>query len=83
MRSNSPDSAIITAAVMSVKRFENNRGGPGKLLTASIIPMAVWESEDIAAADADLATLTAEIEQFEQELLAGQPVQTVVTARER
>jgi hypothetical protein len=36
---------------------------------ASIIPRAVWESEDITATDADLARLTAEMEQIEDEML--------------
>ena len=61
---------FIILAVVSVKLFEEGGGEPERLVTASIIPKAVWESEDIAADDADLAVLTAEIEQIEGETMA-------------
>jgi len=38
----------------------------------SIIPRAIWESDDIAADDVDLAILTSEIEQIEDEMLTLQ-----------
>jgi len=38
----------------------------------SIIPTAIWESDDITAADADLAIFTTEIEQIEDELMSLQ-----------
>lgn len=43
-----------------------------KVVYASIIPRAIWESVDIAADDIDLVVLTAEIEQIEDEVLALQ-----------
>ena len=61
---------FIILAVVSVKLFEKGNGEPERLITASIIPKAVWESDDIAADDADLAALTAEIEQIEGEAMA-------------
>lgn len=44
----------------------------GPVQYASIIPTAIWESDDIAADDADLVIFTTEIEQIEDELPALQ-----------
>jgi len=62
--------AVILLAAVSVKLFERNAGKPERLVTASIIPDAIWESESIAADDENIATLTAEIEEVESEILA-------------
>jgi len=62
--------AVIILAVISVKLLDKGGGEPERVITASIIPKAIWESEDIAADDAELATLTAETEQIEGEALA-------------
>ena len=64
--------AFIILAVVSVKLSERNISKPEKRAVASIIPAAIWESENLDDDDADLATLTAEIEQIESELLAVQ-----------
>lgn len=63
---------FIILAVISVKLLEESDGKTEKVpyAYASIIPRAIWESEDIVADDADLAILTAEIEQIEDELRA-------------
>jgi len=61
---------FIILATVSVKLFEKGDGEPEKLVTASIIPRAIWESDDVADSDAELAALTAEIEQIEGEALA-------------
>ena len=53
---------------LNVKLFEK----PESLNTASIIPAAIWESEDLTNDDMDLAVLTEEVEQIESELLALQ-----------
>jgi len=37
---------------------------------ASLVPAALWESDDVTTADADLAMLTAEVNQIEDELVA-------------
>jgi len=72
---------FIILAVIGVKLFEKGggeprpyqvRGEPERIITASIIPKTIWESDDIADDDADLATLIAEIEQIESEALALQ-----------
>ena len=62
--------AVIILAAVGVKLFEKGNGEPGKIVTASIIPKAIWESGHLAADDAELATLTAEIEEIESEILA-------------
>jgi len=63
--------AVIIVASVSLNLFERTEG-PGQLEYAAIIPRAIWESNDIAADDVDLAILTAEIEQIEEEVLALQ-----------
>ncbi|MHC4647986.1 MAG: hypothetical protein ACYTBJ_21205 [Planctomycetota bacterium] len=62
--------AFVIVAVVSTKISERNGNGPPELITASIIPSAIWDSDDIAADDADLATLNAEMEQIKSEALA-------------
>lgn len=62
--------AVIVLAAVGVKLFEKGNGEPQRLITASIIPKAIWESGHLAADDADLATLTVEIEEIESEILA-------------
>ena len=59
---------IILAAV-SVRLFERGGGKPEEVTYASMIPAAVWDSENIAADDFDLAVLTAEIDELEGEVL--------------
>ena len=62
--------AFIILATVSVKLFEKDTGERRKVITASVMPSALWDSEDIAADDVDLAILTAEIEEIESEALA-------------
>ena len=61
--------AFFILAVVNVKIFEKG-GGPGKVVRASVLPAALWDSEDIAADDVDLAILTAEIKEIEEDVLA-------------
>jgi hypothetical protein len=56
-------------AVVNVKIFEEG-GGSGKVVKASVLPSVLWESEDIAADDVDLAILTAAIKEIEEEAFA-------------
>jgi len=63
--------AVIIVALISVSLFEKGNE-PEKMAYASIIPTAIWESDDIATDDMDLAILTAEMEQIEDEVLALQ-----------
>ena len=60
---------FIFAAVISVKLFDQDSDGP-KRFTASIIPTAIWESDEDT--DPDFAELTAEIEQVQSEISALQ-----------
>ncbi len=64
--------AVIILAVIGVELYEKGGGEAKKVITASIIPEAIWESDDVSADDADLAILAAEIEQIEGEALAVQ-----------
>ena len=61
---------FILVAVISVKLFEKGGGESHKVQYASIIPTAIWESDDIASDDVDLAILTDEIDEIEGEALA-------------
>lgn len=62
--------AVIILTAIGLRLFDKGNGEPGPVVYASIIPTAIWESDDIAAADANLAIFTVEIEQIENELLA-------------
>lgn len=64
--------AVVLLAAVGIKLFEKGGGEPEGAITASIIPAVIWESDDITADDANLATLAAEIEQVERETLALQ-----------
>ncbi len=65
--------ALILITAISVKLFEKSSGESGKkIATTSTMPEIIWESDDTAANDANLATLTAEVEQIESEILALQ-----------
>jgi cell division protein FtsB len=61
--------AIVILAVVGLQMFEESDNQSGKSLqTASLIPRAIWESDNITADDAELAVFTAEIEQIESEI---------------
>jgi len=62
---------VIFLAAIGTRFFEKD-GESGKVVAASIINGVIWESETSAADDANLAILTAEIEQIEDEVLALQ-----------
>ncbi|MFA5252055.1 MAG: hypothetical protein WC454_05680 [Phycisphaerae bacterium] len=64
--------AFILLAAISVKLFEKGKVEPEKLVVGSIMPKAVWESERLADDSAESATLIAEVEQIESDLLAMQ-----------
>ncbi len=64
--------SVIFLAAIGIKLFEKGGGESERVIAASILPAAIWESDDISADDADLATLTAEIEQIESDVLALQ-----------
>jgi len=60
--------AILIISAISLNLFDDNAREPGPVQYTSIIPTAVWESDDITTDDADLAIFTIEIEQIEDEL---------------
>jgi hypothetical protein len=62
---------VIVMTSIGVKLFEKG-GEPERVITASVMPTAIWESERLADDDVDLVSLTAEIEQIEKDLLAVQ-----------
>jgi len=64
--------AVVILATISVKLSQKSNGVRNRRFAASIIPQAIWESNDIALDDPDLAALTAQLEQIEEEVLAVQ-----------
>lgn len=61
--------AVIIVAVIGAMFFE--RGDEAdRVVAASVLSEAIWESDDLAEDDAELAVLTAEIEDIEGDLLA-------------
>ena len=63
--------AILVISAISLSLFDPPLE-PGRVQYDSIMPTAIWESDDITTDDADLAIYTIEIEQIEGELLALQ-----------
>lgn len=61
---------FFIVASIAVKVVERPPVASEERLAASVIPSAVWEGDDIAADDADIAVLTAEVNQIADELLA-------------
>jgi len=60
--------AILVVSAISLSLFDNGASESGQEQYSSMIPTAIWESDDIATDDADLAIFTIEIEQIEDEL---------------
>jgi len=61
---------FFALAVVSVEIFERGEAEQRKVVKASVLPSVLWETENIAADDAELATLTAAIEEIENDALA-------------
>ena len=59
---------FLILAGVSVKLFEQQASK--RIQYASIMPAVLWESDNIAADDTDLAVLNAEMEQIESEAIA-------------
>ncbi len=64
--------AIMIITAVSLSLFDPPPIEPGHVQYASIMPTAIWESDDITTDDTDLAIFTIEIEQIESELMALQ-----------
>jgi len=61
---------LVIVGVLSIGLFLRKRDDSPLGPVRAGVPVVIWDSEDIAADDVDLATLAAEIEQIEGELLA-------------
>lgn len=64
---------IIIMAAIGLNIFLKNKAPnitPPNLVSASIIPAAVWESDNIAVDDHSLATFTTEADQIENEFVS-------------
>ncbi|MCP4611505.1 MAG: hypothetical protein GY845_22565 [Planctomycetes bacterium] len=59
--------AILVISAISLNLLDKNME-PAPRQYGTIIPTSIWESDDIATDDADLAIYTIEIEQIEDEL---------------
>ena len=62
--------AVIIITVVNVRLLDKGGGRPGRVTYASMIPEALWESDDIAADYVELAIFAAEIEHIEGEVLS-------------
>jgi len=67
---------VLLIAAVSIKLFEKGDSQSEDVVYASLVPSALWESDDVTADDAELAVLTTEIEQVESEISAVQSGQT-------
>jgi hypothetical protein len=60
--------AVIAFALIGL--LDRGPTGPTNVFEASILPAAIWDSDDVAADDLDLARFTAEVRQIEAQLQA-------------
>ncbi|MBN1505564.1 MAG: hypothetical protein JW955_01890 [Sedimentisphaerales bacterium] len=60
--------AVIAFALLGLLYRDASRGPD--VFRAGLLPAAIWDSEDIAADDLDLARMTAEVRQIEAQLQA-------------
>jgi len=63
---------LAIVGVLSIGVFLRNHNGTSVESAQPGVPAALWDSQNIVEDDADLATLTAEVEQLQGELLALQ-----------
>jgi hypothetical protein len=64
--------AIIFVATVSLQLFRKDTPKPGEVSYASLIPTAIWETDDVTTADENLAVFTVQVEQIEDEVAALQ-----------
>ena len=61
--------AIVILAAVGLQMFEKADNQPrNNLQTGSLIPAAIWEGDNIAVDDAELAVFTTEVDQIESEI---------------
>ncbi|MHC4323446.1 MAG: hypothetical protein ACYSUX_04140 [Planctomycetota bacterium] len=63
---------ILIVAAIGLLLFKKGPPNNGDVVYASLIPTEIWDSDDIATDDEDLAVFTAQIEQIEDEVNALQ-----------
>ena len=63
---------ILFVAAVGLQLFEKGAPQNEDFIQASFVPTELWESNNIAADDEDLAVFTAQIEQIEDEVMALQ-----------
>lgn len=61
---------LMFVSLISVKFFNPQKTNTNQLIHTAALSKAIWQSEDIISDDAHLATLTAEINDIENQLLA-------------
>ena len=61
--------AIFVIAGIGAMLFNQGGPGPGQVAAASLIPTAIWESNNIAIDDENLAVFAAQIDQLEDEVM--------------
>ncbi|MEA3225741.1 MAG: hypothetical protein U9Q07_07295 [Planctomycetota bacterium] len=61
--------AILIIGAIGTLLFDGGGPVPGRLEAASLIPTAIWESNNIAIDDENLAVFAAEIDQIENEVM--------------
>jgi len=64
--------AVIFVALVSLQLLRKDAPKPGEVSYASLLPTAIWDSNDITVDDENLAVFTAQIEQIEEEVIALQ-----------
>jgi len=67
--------AVIVAAVVVWQIPQRRTDRPKETVAAAMIPAAVWESDDLSADDVELADLTEQIDELENEIVALQTAQ--------
>jgi len=63
---------ILFVAMIGLQLFQKPATESGKVNYASIIPTEIWESDNIAVDDKDLAVFTTQIDQIEDEVITLQ-----------
>ena len=64
--------AVVIVAAVSMQLFQKDTPKRTEVVYASLIPTAIWESDDIATDDEDLAVFPTQMEQIEDEVLTLQ-----------
>jgi hypothetical protein len=61
---------FVVLATVTIQLWRQGTSHGPVLASGSVVPRVIWDGEDIVADDAELATIAAEMEQIEGEILA-------------